>query len=208
MSDEQFHEFQLDGKQLVFLFMAGTVVAVVIFLCGVMVGRGVQSARGGTAEFSAAVAGPVTDPTLDPPSDVLAPIPPPPTADELAYTASLQQGTLPPETVREPVPPPAEPEPAPAPPQPERVEAPPAARAAAAPRGGLVLQVTALARESDAESLRRRLVSKKYPAYVEKTPDARFRVRVGPFRDRNELDRVRRRLETEEHFTNLWIPPS
>lgn len=41
MSDDGFHEIQLDGKQLVFLFMAATVVAVVIFLCGVMVGRGV-----------------------------------------------------------------------------------------------------------------------------------------------------------------------
>ena len=46
MSDEGFHEIQLNGKQLVFLFMAATVVSVVIFLCGVMVGRGVQTARG------------------------------------------------------------------------------------------------------------------------------------------------------------------
>ena len=43
MSDEGFHELQLNGKQLVFLFMAATVVAVVIFLCGVMVGRGVPT---------------------------------------------------------------------------------------------------------------------------------------------------------------------
>jgi len=42
-SDEGFHEIQLNGKQLVFLFMAATVVAVVIFLCGVMVGRGVPT---------------------------------------------------------------------------------------------------------------------------------------------------------------------
>ena len=41
MADEGSHEIQLKGKQLVFLFMAATVVAVVIFLCGVMVGRGV-----------------------------------------------------------------------------------------------------------------------------------------------------------------------
>src|SRR5829696_3131333 len=43
MSDEGFHEIQLNGKQLVFLFMSATVVAVVIFLCGVMVGRGVPT---------------------------------------------------------------------------------------------------------------------------------------------------------------------
>ena len=43
MSDEGIREIQLKGKQLVFLFMAATVVAVVIFLCGVMVGRGVPA---------------------------------------------------------------------------------------------------------------------------------------------------------------------
>jgi cell division septation protein DedD len=46
MQDEGVHEIQLNGKQLVFLFMAATVVAVVIFLCGVMVGRGVPTPRG------------------------------------------------------------------------------------------------------------------------------------------------------------------
>lgn len=46
MSDEGLHEIQLNGKQLVFLFMTATVVAVVIFLCGVMVGRGVPLQRG------------------------------------------------------------------------------------------------------------------------------------------------------------------
>ncbi len=40
MADDSFHEIQLSGKQLVFLFMAITVVSVVIFLCGVLVGRG------------------------------------------------------------------------------------------------------------------------------------------------------------------------
>ena len=43
--DDGFHEIQLNGKQLVFVFMALTVVSVVIFLCGVLVGRGVQSER-------------------------------------------------------------------------------------------------------------------------------------------------------------------
>ena len=45
MSDDGFHEIQLNGKQLVFLFMAATVVSVVIVLCGVMVGRGVRADR-------------------------------------------------------------------------------------------------------------------------------------------------------------------
>ena len=42
MPDHEVHEIQLNGKQLVFMFMAATVVSVVIFLCGVMVGRGVR----------------------------------------------------------------------------------------------------------------------------------------------------------------------
>jgi len=54
MSDEGFHEIQLNGKQLVFLFMAATVVSVVIFLCGVMVGRGVRAERGPEAVVDAA----------------------------------------------------------------------------------------------------------------------------------------------------------
>lgn len=50
MADEGFREIQLQGKQLVFLFMAATVVAVVVFLCGVMVGRGVQGSVVGAVE--------------------------------------------------------------------------------------------------------------------------------------------------------------
>ena len=50
MSDEGLQEIQLRGKQLVFLAMSATVVAVVIFLCGVMVGRGVPTARQAAAE--------------------------------------------------------------------------------------------------------------------------------------------------------------
>jgi DedD protein len=45
MSDEGFHEIQLGGKQLVFLFMAAAVVGVVLFLSGVMVGRGVRNEK-------------------------------------------------------------------------------------------------------------------------------------------------------------------
>ena len=53
MSDDGFHEIQLNGKQLVFLFMAATVVSVVIFLCGVMVGRGVRADRADGGSTSA-----------------------------------------------------------------------------------------------------------------------------------------------------------
>ena len=52
--DDGFHEIQLSGKQLVFLFIVTTIVAVVIFLCGVQVGRNVKSDRAvDTGEASA-----------------------------------------------------------------------------------------------------------------------------------------------------------
>lgn len=76
-TDDGFHEIQLSGKQLVFLFMATTVVSVVIFLCGVLVGRGVRGeALAATApKPPLTVAGPqptspdaVASPTAAPPS--------------------------------------------------------------------------------------------------------------------------------------------
>ena len=57
LHEDGFHEIQLSGKQLVFLFMATTVVSIVIFLCGVLVGRGVQNARGLLTSVSATESG-------------------------------------------------------------------------------------------------------------------------------------------------------
>jgi cell division septation protein DedD len=53
MSDQSFHEIQLSGKQLFFTFMTAVVVAVVIFLLGVSVGRGVRSGPPAAAEVGA-----------------------------------------------------------------------------------------------------------------------------------------------------------
>ena len=115
MSDEDFHEIQLNGKQLVFLFMAATVVAVVIFLCGVMVGRGVPIRAAAPIDApeqtpldpTAALGVPATQtlatdnapitaletltyPALledpNPPAETLAPAPAPPRASEPAVT--------------------------------------------------------------------------------------------------------------------------
>ena len=60
MPDQEVHEIQLNGKQLVFMFGAATMVSVVIFLCGVMVGRGVRQPQ---SEVLAAS----TDAARDPP---------------------------------------------------------------------------------------------------------------------------------------------
>src|SRR5437762_11747651 len=75
--DDGFHEIQLNGKQLVFLFMAVTVVSVVIFLSGVLVGRGVRVER---AVTEVASGNPVADaPLPSPPGRAPAPAGPAPT---------------------------------------------------------------------------------------------------------------------------------
>lgn len=44
-AEDGFHEIQLSGKQLVALFLVVTTVIVVVFLCGVRVGRGARDAQ-------------------------------------------------------------------------------------------------------------------------------------------------------------------
>ena len=71
--DDGFHEIQLNGKQLVFVFMAATLVSVVIFLCGVLVGRGVQRERGSLGSMEALNSPTATAPGLDPTKSVVPP---------------------------------------------------------------------------------------------------------------------------------------
>ena len=44
--DGAYYAVQLNNKLLVFFFMATLAIAVVVFLCGVMIGRGVMVGRG------------------------------------------------------------------------------------------------------------------------------------------------------------------
>jgi cell division protein FtsN len=107
MSDEGVHEIQLNGKQLVFMFMAVTVVAVVIFLCGVMVGRGVRAPR--ATEQANAIIESTIDPTaaVQPPaapaSDAPSPVGPGSSQEKLTYADRLSTTTPPPETLKDPV---------------------------------------------------------------------------------------------------------
>jgi cell division protein FtsN len=96
--DDGFHEIQLNGKQLVFLFMAATVVSVVFFLCGVWVGRGVRAERstGSDAAALSAAAEPTPQPAppaTPPPagSDPRVAAPPPPPAEDLSYYNRLEK---------------------------------------------------------------------------------------------------------------------
>jgi cell division septation protein DedD len=225
-SDDGFHEIQLNGKQLVFLFMAVTVVSVVIFLCGVLVGRGVATARG------VAEPAPLEAVELEAPSEGLTaaaagPGNAPATArEDLSYPGILGGGAQAPETLQEAVPPqspvtesaaevapparvtesavevapPARPAPAPA--------AAPASAVAGEPAGsGFAIQVAALRDRTEADAVARRLSTLGYPAYVlppaAGTPRV-FRVRVGKYPERREAETVAARLEQEEQF-KPWI---
>ena len=105
--DDGFHEIQLGGKQLVFLFMAASVVSAVIFLCGVLVGRGVRAERAATiADSSALTPFAVPDVAAVPQA---APTPagsdptvaaPPPAVDDLSYFNRLEKQGPPVEELR------------------------------------------------------------------------------------------------------------
>ncbi len=216
--DDGFHEIHLSGKQLVFLFMATTVVCVAIFLCGVLVGRGVRAERGQDAiEAPAAAAAPAPATTPEPVADAGPPSaePPPPAADdELSYHKRLEGDAPPAEDLKTPAAEPAPAAPAAAPPTPARAAAPAQASSApdAAATGGRpgtwVVQLVALRDRGAAGSIVSRLTSKGYPAFVVNpaagSPAPVFKVQVGRYNDRREAEQVARRLEKEEQF-KPWI---
>ena len=216
--DDGFHEIQLNGKQLVFLFMAAMVVSVVIFLCGVLVGRGVRAERGldaEAAELSTAEPAPqqVTSPATPTPagSDPTAAAPPQ-AVDDLSYFNRLQASNPPPEELKAPLAA-AAPAEQPAAPQPTATPAPAPqepARVAAAnePQGtGYAVQVAALNIRSEADAIAKRLAAKGYAAYVLNptagTPQI-YRVRIGKFGSRREAETIATRLEKEEQF-KPWV---
>ena len=228
MSDEQFHEFHLDGKQMVFLFMASTVVAVVIFLCGVMVGRGVRTSR---VEAFAGVDMPQQELAVEdaePPSNVDLSAASPDIPDELTYSDRLQSESPPAERVRPaaPVAPGRSESAAPA-----SVEAPPAFEPATGARDrqersskpeapasrdgleepagpGYVVQVASVPKLADAQAIRKTLIGKGYRTFITETPTTprRYRVRVGKYPTEKEARAAERKLEQVEKFRDAWIP--
>lgn len=192
--DEAFHEIQLSGKQLVFLFMATTIVAVVIFLCGVQVGRGVKAAPADSNDAiasatvpSVARATPQATPATEPPP-AEPPSPAKDTEDDLSYAKRLQAEGQPSEKVKPaaaastsaaaasttaaPAPAPvttsaaATKESAPKASAPAAKEPAKSAANGAARPGVWVVQVQALKDHGAAAALAQRLVGKGYPAFV------------------------------------------
>ncbi len=223
--DDGFHEIQLSGKQLVFLFMATTVVSVVIFLCGVLVGRGVSRRaprRRGRAAPPIATARPErfgSPPAPRPPIvDGAAP------ADkDLSYTDAARRGQAGRREAQRAVGrAPREAAPSAQPTQPPAAD-PAAAQAtgstaagsrslpcgAARPKAGVwAVQVVALTDRAAASAVVQRLSSKGYPAFLVRPQSGaavqNYKVQVGKFKDRSEAESVAGRLKKEEQF-QPWI---
>jgi cell division septation protein DedD len=199
MPDQEVHEIQLNGKQLVFMFMAATAVAVVIFFCGVMVGRGVRQPQ---AAALAAGADPSIDPTasLDVAGGTSAlPVEPTPDKENLTYAERLvaplplneplkfTEAKPPPAKVETPVslkaetPAPAKaaktpqpkerprPTPAPQSQQARKTDAVPASTASLSGKGA-VYQLQVFPTRAEADAQRDRLKAKGYPVFVEVNP--------------------------------------
>ena len=193
--DGAYYEVQLNNKQLVFFFMATLAIAVVVFLCGVMVGRGVRDATLATVSNDIA-AGTLTPSAEETPPSTEKPKP------KLDYPDRLETGSVqnklesvksesPETTLRKTRPKPAQPKPA------------PVRRAVTlgGSQGAFAVQVVALKTEDAARSLLSRLQNKNYRAYLEAGGEAGLhRVRVGRFSTRAEAEKVVQKLRDEERF--------
>lgn len=223
MNEPRDRELPLQGKQLVFAFMAATVAAVVVFLAGVMVGRGVRLQRGGFAVGEQAA-----DPTLDPAPPLAAPTgstsqgPSPASREGLTYPTQLSE-LNPPDVLAEPAEDPTaevlgratpkEPaKPATAPPvkketppktEPAKPEAAPPAKASpnAQPASGDAALKTPPASPTAPAAA-------KAPATNAQTGDAGkgYAVQVAAVRDRAEADRIANRLKGKGYTTYITSP--
>ncbi|HET6267978.1 MAG TPA: SPOR domain-containing protein [Acidobacteriota bacterium] len=67
--EKSYYEIQLDNKQLILVFLAGVTVCVLIFILGVMVGKGKKETEMALAAKSEPARPKVTEPDLNPPQE-------------------------------------------------------------------------------------------------------------------------------------------
>ena len=231
MSDQGFHEVQLSGKQLVFLFMSAVVVMVVVFLLGVNVGRGVRSAVGDTEVL--AQGDPSAPSGANAPANAANAEPAKPAQPELSYHDMLLAGSAdkggadkgsadkgsaatadkdktPPSVAPPPVaeaPPPvqtpvATPASKPAP----ATQTAPAQAPASKPSGSeWFLQTGAYSTQAVADGQVAKLKQLNVPAFVQPTErngTKLFSVRIGPYGDRAAAEQASSRL-ARQGYTSL-----
>jgi cell division septation protein DedD len=219
-TDDGFHEIQLSGKQLVFLFMTGTVVTVLIFLLGVQVGRNARIENATVVDGADTLAAGSPPPAAATPSQAVAaggppaaepPAPATEPDDELSYAKRLQADSAPAEKLKAPSPPSEASAPKAAPPAPppsptSRATVPNQGAENGSRPGAWIVQVISLQDRAAAATIATRLTGKGYPAFVlDPAPGAPaiYRVQVGGYADRRDAEQASRRLEKDEQFKPL-----
>ncbi len=207
-AEDGFHEIQLSGKQLVFLFMTATIVSVFIFLCGVLVGRGARDVRLGEMTTASAAALDTPQPMAQSGPPAAEPPAPADATDELSYHERLQgTGTANEDLRKAPKPEP----PAPTPPAAAPAAAPRAAAPSDVPTSGRpgthVVQVFVSRDKAIASALVKKLIGSGYPAFL-LPPDSPtvpqiYKVQVGRFNER-DAEQAARKLEREGDF-KPWV---
>jgi len=211
MANPALSETSPSAKQLVFMAMMATVVAVIVFLCGVLVGRGLPANRimgtvvpnGDTAVAGVVDIGvPEIEPNPD--SEPGSPLDALSYFDRLSSTGSaLEELAVVPAEVPE-VDAVSDSDQLPSGTE-LSIEAdePVAARS-------FVVQVTALRSGDEARTMATELVVKGYPAFVVDPVDGTatvYRVRVGPYGSHGEAETARHKLEMEERLKPWVIQP-
>jgi rare lipoprotein A len=205
MNEPRDQEPPLHGKQLVFVFMAATVAAVVIFLAGVMVGRGVRLQRGGFAVGEMAA-----DPTLDPAPPLAAPTgttaqgPSPASREGLTYPTQLSE-LNPPDVMAEPAEDPtAEVLGRATPKEPARPAVAPPVKKETAPKTEPAKAEPAKSEPAPPASA----TASKTPAPAAQAGEAGkcYAVQVAAVRDRSEADRIATRLKGKGYATYITSP--
>ena len=206
MTDDRTRGVHLSDKQLVFVVMAATVVAGVVFLFGVLVGRGVPAGRVGTADGTMMTG---TQVVSDGGTDTAAP-------DVSSSTASTRPGpagggSAPPST--DPARAGGQPSDATAAPVPpaigEQASAPIDPPTPAAEGATYTVQVAATKKRSEADGIIRYLKSKGFDAhiYVPEGGDKLgvLRIRIGAFATQKEAEAVARRVARDTRYKDPWV---
>ncbi len=184
MNEHRPREIQLTSKQLVFVFMSTILVAVVVFLLGVWVGRGIDT--GSMAATDDVVSGGAKSSSPSSTSSV-----PPATIEPkpLTYPGALagSGGYAPPTGGQPPATPapPADATPAPPAPPPEKEK----------DEEAWVIQVGAYSAKSGADKVAGDFKAKGYAVTVSRGPT--FKVWLGPYPKKVAADQIAARLRKE-----------
>ncbi len=203
MSDNQsFYEIQLSTPHLVLAFLGATVVGVTVFWLGIVVGRG-QTEPNGVDEWQAVVS---AEDAAEEPYD---------------FYDAVNEPTVQPQVPGESLVPVAEQEGPASEPRSESADPVDEKRAVVAvesPAGstetdsllpnGWIVQVRSTPVKTDADSLQSALAESGLPAFVvsaEVSGETYYRVRVGPYRSKEEADIIEAKLLARSDVDTTWV---